>query len=216
MLFCRAKHGRYLDVKDARHQAGNGEAVQLEASAEPWQQVHECIGVTNRRALLIIKSTKHPGLHIYKAPSTVCIRCHRSEQGATDASGRHLSTCFKRRGKKFDALTSQLSRGKKLSRLITPHLMSWSSSSTARFSFSASLTPTRRGRAEMPMFTAMLRLTPEMKRVSKKSPAAAMSYRAPLAPAGLARQANRLSFGETLAFLKRVLGCHVPTLSALE
>lgn len=57
----------HLDVEDTCHQAGDREAVQLKSSAEPRQEVHNCIGVVDWSALLIIQGTKDPGLHPYKA-----------------------------------------------------------------------------------------------------------------------------------------------------
>ena len=58
-----------LDVEDASHQAGYSKAVQLKASAQPRQEVHECVGVINWSTLLIIQCTKHPSLHIHDSPS---------------------------------------------------------------------------------------------------------------------------------------------------
>lgn len=53
---------QHLHMSNADQQARYGEAVELKASAQPGQQVHEGISVVDWRALLIIKSSEDPCL----------------------------------------------------------------------------------------------------------------------------------------------------------
>ena len=54
----------HLDVDDSSDQAGDREAVQLEASAEPGQQVHQGIGPVDGGPVLVVQRPKDPGLDV--------------------------------------------------------------------------------------------------------------------------------------------------------
>lgn len=74
------------------------------------------------------------------------------------------------------AHTSQLSKGKQLRIVITPHFMPSSSSVSSVVPLLVCAAPVNSGKLEIPMFTAMARLTLPTNSVLNRLPESATSY----------------------------------------